>query len=171
MTQKGTVFVGILLIIFGAYLLLSEYGFGFRINLSWPIILIVLGLALLVGYYTSKPKIDYLRGGFILIALGIYFYVIHEIIGTGHGYSNYWPGIIIAVGIGLMAAGALNRDDRRTLTSGMIVTGVGAVLQYFTLADWRWHGPGGISVLIGVGLILLGIKFVIDFAFRRKAES
>ncbi len=171
MNRNGTIILGVCLILMGGYLLLSEYGLAFSINLSWPWILIVIGAALLIAFFSSKPRYSYLTGGNILIMLGIYFTIVHDFLGARYGYSRYWPGIILAIGAGLLVSGLMSNRQRHLITSGFTMLIIGGALQFFTLQGWHRFGAGSVSVVFGIILVAIGLKLVSDFIIKPKAKA
>jgi phage shock protein C len=55
--SSATIIGGIILIMVGAFLLLDEFNIipGFDFTTFWPVILIVIGLVLMLGYWQNKP--------------------------------------------------------------------------------------------------------------------
>jgi hypothetical protein len=171
MNRSGTIVVGTLLILLGIYLFLTEYGFFFRINMSWPAVLIVLGGVLILAYYSSKPRSGYLRGGTILVALGVYFTIVHDILEPRHAYPELWPGIIIAIGVGQLVAGLLGRHERALITGGLITMFVGGALLLFTTRTLRFGDRSSIVLIAGGLVIIFGIKIIVDALLKGKAEA
>jgi hypothetical protein len=162
--RSGTIVVGIVLIAAGVLLLLSEYGFVRNFRISWPVILIIVGVAMLVAYHTSKPKWSYLEGGFVLILLGLVFYWIHDIVGPAEGYRTWWPLIVIAAGLGQLLAELYGPIQRRQIVPSLVTIAIGGLLLALALNEWRtWDidviAFAGGSILIFIGLIVLAQGF------------
>jgi hypothetical protein len=167
MDRRTTKIVGICLLSLGILLLLSEYGFLYRIHLKWPSILLIVGAALLIAYFTSKPRLVYLEGGCLLVWLGLLFSFV-ERGWQGHHYGLYWPGIIIAVGLSEITVGSISPARRKRIFSGLMLIVIGGVLQFFTLRGWHRFGYESLIAICGLVMILFGIKLFGEAFFRKE---
>lgn len=171
MDRKSTVILGVCFIILGVFLIFSEYWRPFRITITWPAILIILGAAMLVAYFMYKPKAGYLKGGNILLWLGLYFALIHDILHRQDDYGRLWPGIIIVIGLALISTAVMSAAHRKLLGSGLVVVTIGVVLQALTLYGWHHFGENEAVLIAGLVLIAIGVKLVIDFVLRAWGEE
>ncbi|WP_188453492.1 LiaI-LiaF-like domain-containing protein [Virgibacillus oceani] len=158
--KKQNSFAGYLLIGIGAYFLLRELKLPIITDFySWPTLLIVIGLALLIHSYSSK---DYqnLFSGTIVLGLGIHFH------GNEH-YSfwiDHWAIYPLIVGIAFIVRYLKTKTG---LLAGTILIGV-SLLLIFSIRlpawfDWIYIVINFIEsfwpiLLIGIGVYLLRKK-------------
>lgn len=92
---ESRIFIGILFVIAGSVLIaenlnLLSYDMS-HILVSWPMLLVALGLFNLARkHYTP---------GFVLLAIGLFFLTPRIINVPEDFYSNFWPAVLIVVGI------------------------------------------------------------------------
>jgi hypothetical protein len=171
MTRGQTVLVAVILIAAGTLTLVAQYGLPFYIEFSWPMILLVIGGAMVAAFYLTKPKKGYLLNGCIIIWLGFYFLTMESRLGAHFGYDQLWPGILVAVGLGQFTAAVLSRELRLYMIGAFIVAAGGAVLLYFTITGSEELSYTNIVVLVAIALILLGVKLVLDFFVEGKVRA
>ena len=167
MKRGNTVVIGAALVVVGAYMLLAEYGLTIRFRVSWPLILMVVGGAMIAAFYTSKPRVEFLLGGCIVLWLGVFFLAMGNYLQHAFGYSRLWPGFIIVVGLAHTTAALLSERARKCFTPGVILLAVGAACLLFTFRGWRALGLTNLTVLAAVVIILLGCKLIVDFFVRK----
>ncbi|AYE49049.1 hypothetical protein OEA_04455 [Priestia megaterium NCT-2] len=81
--KKQSMFFGVLLVGFGIFFLLNELHMSIAAKVyTWPVLLILIGAALLTESALSQDHSN-LLASYILITLGIYFYVSEQI--------PFWP--------------------------------------------------------------------------------
>lgn len=170
MKRAPTMVVGVVLVIIGAYLLLAEYGLTIRFHVSWPLILIVIGGALIAAFYTSKPRTGFLIGGCIVLWLGAFFIAMENYFEYRFGYSRLWPGFIIVIGLANITAALLSEKARKNFAPGVILLGIGGACLLYTFGGWHALGFTNLTVLAAVVIILLGFKLIVDF-FVRKGKA
>ena len=89
---RGKIVVGMAIIVIGVALLLKQLGVYYPSWLfSWPMLLIVIGLANGVKHQFRNSA------WFILVAIGSVFLL--EDIVPGFAFRQYWPVVLIAIGI------------------------------------------------------------------------
>ncbi|WP_099158673.1 LiaI-LiaF-like domain-containing protein [Virgibacillus ndiopensis] len=158
--KKQNSFAGYLLIGIGAYFLLKELKLPIITDFySWPTLLIVIGLALLIHSYSSK---DYqnLFSGTVVLGLGIHFH------GVAH-YSfwiEHWAVYPLIVGVAFIVR---YLKTKAGLLPGVILIGV-SLLLIFSIRlpvwfDWIYIVIDYIErfwpiLLIGIGIYLLRKK-------------
>ena len=171
MTRGQTVIIAIVLIAVGALMLLSRYGLPFLQSVSWPLVLVVIGSAMMAAFYISKPKKIYLLNGSILVWLGIYFFVVENFLEAYYSYDQLWPGIIIAVGVGQSTASLMSSKLRYHIITGLMLIAGGSALFFFTYGGFEGLSYSNFIVLVSAVLILIGLKLILDFfiASREKA--
>jgi predicted membrane protein len=94
-SPDSRIFIGILLVLAGALLIAENLNLlsweMSNILISWPMLLIAVGLFNLARKaYTP---------GYIFLAVGLFFLTPRVIDVPEHFYSNFWPAVLIAVGI------------------------------------------------------------------------
>lgn len=171
MTRHQTVIVAVILILIGTQMLLEQYGGPSFLNLSWPVIVIIIGGAMIAAFYISKPENAYLLNGCTIVWIGIFFQLMESYLKHAFSYGQMWPGLIIAVGLGQITASLLKRGLLRYLGSGIFLTAGGAVLLYFTFREWHRMGYPTMITILAASMILLGIKLVLDFFFEGKEKA
>lgn len=92
--NRSRVIIGILLVIIGGIFLLDNLGYDLNIPwyiFSWPIILVLIGV---VNFLTGN-----VREGFILLGLGVVFYLdVFDVVNIG----QLWPLILIIIGLSFL---------------------------------------------------------------------
>ncbi len=163
MNRTQTIIIGVALIVLGAYLLLSEYGYPFRIHVSWPVILLVVGGALIAAFFISKPKTGYLFSGSLVLWLGVFFLLMENAFEYYYGYSRLWPGFIIVVGLAHLTTAILNPAAKKHLGPATFFIAAGTVLMFFSFIGWRMIRSINIVTIIAVITIIIGLKYVVEF--------
>lgn len=163
--------VGLMLLGLGIYMLLAEYGLIFRISFSNQLFLIVVGAAMLLAFFHTKPQKTYLIWGNILIFLGIG-------LAFTESASYFIDGdhkelaLVAFIGLAIFTSGLMSKDHRYLISYGVPTT-IGGIM--ISIYYWRknlnlrlWDDD---IVLLGAIFILAGIKLVLDVWFGKKAEK
>ena len=157
-TNRSNLFLGILLILIGGWLIVSRQVPAVQDwldnNFTWPMWTIGAGLlVLLIGLITGAPGMAVPAS--IIAGVGGILYYQNQTDDFG-SWSYMWALIPGFVGIGTILAGILGENRRRNLTHGLnlIVTSTVLFLLFATFF-------GGLSILGDYGaaiiLILLGL--------------
>lgn len=157
-TNRSNLFLGILLILIGGWLIVSRQVPAVQDwldnNFTWPMWTIGAGLlVLLIGLITGAPGMAVPAS--IIAGVGGILYYQNQTDDFG-SWSYMWALIPGFVGIGTILAGVLGENRRRNLTHGLnlIVTSTVLFLLFATFF-------GGLSILGDYGaaiiLILLGL--------------
>jgi predicted membrane protein len=115
--SDSRIFLGILFVVAGGLLILKNMDFLSydltHILISWPMLLIVIGL------YNLNRKAG--SAGFILIGIGTYFLLPRIFDFPDEFFHNFWPGILVIIGLvfifqwrktpGLSFDGAVDKND------------------------------------------------------------
>lgn len=121
--KRQNSFAAYILIGIGVYFLLRELKIPIITDFySWPTLLIIIGIALLIHSYTSKDY-QHLFSGTVVLGLGIHFH------GLGH-YSfwiDHWAVYPMIVGIAFVVRGL--RTKKGVLT-GILITGISILLLF-----------------------------------------
>ncbi len=136
---------------------------GFEWALIWPVLLIVLGVALLLPPFlwpAARPGLASLFiPGTILIELGLYFFY-NVRTGDWNSWAYGWILIVAAVGLGLALAAMVGRWGVATVWVGVVI--LAASLIAFTIFAWIFGTPtlkavGPIGLIV-TGLLLLFVR-------------
>lgn len=166
--RRGTIVVGIVLILLGALFLIEnalEIDIG---RFGWPLFVIVPGVILLGAGLVAGPREGpgMAIGGGIITTVGLIL-AVQNVTGLWATWAYAWalvgPG---GTGLGLLAYG-LARSDRGHLTNGLRSFGLGIAL--FAAFGLFFEGIIGLSgepflassdvlpiVLIGLGVVIVG---------------
>ncbi|MFC0522425.1 LiaI-LiaF-like domain-containing protein [Pontibacillus salicampi] len=121
MTKQNT-FSGIFLIGIGLYFLLKELNIPIITNFySWPTILIIIGIAMMLHSYLSRDH-DKLFPGTVVLGLGIHFHGVQHF----RFWIDHWGVFLFIIGIAFLIR---YQKTRSGLFSGIILVG----LSLFTI--------------------------------------
>ncbi len=105
---------------------------------------------------TSEKRADGLMGGLILIAVGAVFLLLQQGILQAAGIRDWWPLIVVAVGLAKLVSGD---GERRRGGLWLLFVGGWMLLNTNHLYGLSWHNSWPILV-IGLGTMLtLGAIF------------
>jgi hypothetical protein len=166
MKNRGTLYVGILLIVFGGLSLTAEVSrglalWGIRLGWRglWPFFVLLFGLAFwlpLVVWWDQRKSIRGLVVPGTLIILNGLLLVYQNATGNWESWAYAWTLEPFGVGLGLLMLYALGERSSGLLTAAGIVGGVGLVLfVIFASIFGGWFRLLGPAVLIAIGLLLL----------------
>ncbi|MCM3715077.1 DUF5668 domain-containing protein [Alkalihalobacillus oceani] len=153
--KQGRIFPGFLLIGIGCYFLLQQLSFPFAAQLlSWPSILIVIGIAFLAqGYWGRESSMVF--PGSLLTGLGVHFHGL-QFIASWPDHWGMYP-FIISLAFFL----SFQKTKRDGLIPAIILLII-AIISFTSLNPFAWllHTfafLGGIwpLILIALGIILL----------------
>jgi hypothetical protein len=160
--NRTNLVLGILLILFGGWLVLSRQIPGVQDwlddNFTWPMWTIGAGLIVfLIGLLTGSPGMSVPAS--IIAGIGGILYYQNQT-GEYDSWSYMWALIPGFVGVGTILTGLLGENTRRNLAHGMNLIVISAVL-FLVFASFF----GGLSILGDYGaailLILLGVYVLI----------
>ncbi|MFO7919164.1 MAG: hypothetical protein R6V13_13935 [Anaerolineae bacterium] len=166
MKNRGTLYIGILLIAFGGLFLAAEVTRGLAlwgISLGWqglwPFIVLLVGLAfwlpLLVWWGKRRTLVGLIVPGTIILFNGLIL-LYQNVTGDWESWTYVWALEPFAVGLSLLMLYALGERSSALLTAAGIVGGVGLVLFVILASIFGgWIQVLGPAVLIIVGLLLL----------------
>lgn len=166
MKNRGTLYIGILLIAFGGLSLVAEITRGlmlWRIPLGWqglwPFIVLIAGLAfwlpLLVWWKKRQKLVGLVVPGTIIVFNGLLLFY-QNVTGNWESWAYVWTLEPVAVGLSLLMLYALWERSPALLTAAAIVGGVGlALFLIFASIFGGWIQFLGPVVLIVIGLLLL----------------
>jgi hypothetical protein len=169
--NRTSLFLGILLILIGAWLVLSRQVPSLQNwlddNFTWPMWTIGAGLlVLLIGLLTGAPGMA-VPASIIAGIGGILYY--QNATDDYASWSYMWTLIPGFVGVGTILAGLLGENTRRNISHGLNLVVISTVL-FLVFATFF----GGISILGEYGaaviLILLGV-YVLIRGFTRSGSG
>lgn len=148
--KRSTKLPGVILIGLGAYFLLQELDIPLLEEyLSWPVILIVIGIAFLVTSLGSKQQKMLILPGSILTLLGIYFWGMQ----TYPSWPNHWSFYPGMVGLAFLITYLRTREGSH-LVSAIILLGVFVVVYLLNDLSMFLNWWPIALILIGLYLIL-----------------
>lgn len=148
---------GIILIVTGILFWVgSQFGLFLGIGTLWPLLILGIGIAFEVGYFTSMKVPGLLVPGGIFITLGVLFFF--ESL-THWQFSEYtWPAYPLSVAVGLLELYLFSERSPALLIPVLILGGLAALawltMIFGALALWISWGSVIPLVLIGLGLFL-----------------
>ncbi len=152
--SKGRIFVGIVLLFLGTFMLLNHLDFiEFRFALLWPLFLLIPGLIFEFGYFFSRRKNNSLLvPGGILTVYGLVFFL--EAYYGWAFLSPVWPFLLLGVAFGLFQLYVFGYQDRSLLLPTFLLTvlGLSNILQNYYAFDFQLAVP---VILILAGLFLI----------------
>jgi len=173
MQRKGAVLLALLLIGLGSYLLLSELGVGLPgWERVWPVLPLVGGLALLVGYFT-EPESDPERVffGTAVTLVGVTFLFVTWGPLSYNSLATWWPVFVLIGSVAFLAQWiAASLRDWDALFLGLVTLCVGGVALAITL---QLFGPDTREILPRlwpVILILAGLIALLRGLLGRRRK-
>jgi uncharacterized membrane protein YoaK (UPF0700 family) len=144
------VWLAVALILVGAALLLDRADL---IDFEWSYMIVVIGLAIGVQGYVTKTRSSTFPAVFLTL-LGLIFIGAEE-----HwfwwGWDEFWPFILIALGIAFFASAYVEREKGPSIP-GVILTALGVLFALGTTDIVRWREVRDIVQWWPVLLIALG---------------
>lgn len=158
--KKQSIFPGIILVGIGGYLLLQQLNVTvFDGFFSWPTIVMIIGIALLIHAYTLNDHSN-IFPGIVLTGFGFHFHHVNQL--------SFWPDhfsmLILIVSIGMLLR---YLKTKAGLSHGLLLLAISLLfLKYDLFMGWLSFFKDGFSfiirfwpiLLIGAGIYLLFIK-------------
>lgn len=162
--NRSTLFLGILLILVGAWLVVSNQVPAVRTwldnNFAWPMWTIGAGLLIfLIGLLTGAPGMS-VPAAIVAGIGGILFY--QNATNNFASWSYMWTLIPGFVGIGLILAGLLGEYTRHNLSRGLNLLVISAVMflifgaLFGGLGILGPNGPAILLIALGIYILLRG---------------
>jgi hypothetical protein len=160
--RRGNIVLGIILILVGGWFLATQFFPSLSdlipIDLTWPLILVGVGLFLLVfGIFTGAPGMSIPAA--IVGGLGVLFYW-QDTTGNWESWAYAWTLIPGFVGVGVLLEGLLSGKFRQAWGGGMTLIVISAVM--FIIFGSFLGGPLSLGVYWPVLLILLGLWILVS---------
>ncbi|HUV94780.1 MAG TPA: hypothetical protein VMX14_08140 [Anaerolineae bacterium] len=160
MKNRGTVYVGILLIAAGFLFLVAQMT-GRWIGWAgiWPFLILLVGAAFWMPIFVWWERRQQLAGlampGTIIMTNGLIL-LFQNTTGLWGTWSYLWSLELIAVGLGLLALYVLGRRERGLLVAAAVVGGIGLTFFFiFATAFSRFFRLLGAVVLILTGVLMI----------------
>lgn len=177
MRDRGALYAGILLIVFGGLFLFAQMGsvllrsLGIEIGWAelWPFIVVLIGLAFwlpLLVWWEQRHKIaGLIIPGTIILVNGLVFLYSNST-GDWQGWSYLWTLEPISVGLGLLLFYMVASRERGVLLAAAIVGGIG--LAFFVIFASVFGG--WVRLVVPFVLILVGCLFLLR-GLRERASA
>ncbi|MEQ6375754.1 DUF5668 domain-containing protein [Bacillaceae bacterium S4-13-56] len=155
--KKQNSFVGMVLIGIGAFFLLKELALPLFTNFySWPTIVIIIGISMLLHSYMSKQYSNLLLGA-ILFGIGVHFHMI-----TYYSFwPNHWGMVPLIIGLSFLVQ---YQKAKKGLIPGLILLAI-ALMAIFSTQQPGWFQWIHVTVNYAVNywpilLIIAGFYFI-----------
>ncbi len=170
--NRSTLFIGVLLILIGAWLVVSrqvpEVRHWLDTNFAWPMWTIGAGLLiLLIGLITGTPGMS-VPAAIVTGVGGILYY--QNATNNFASWSYMWTLIPGFVGVGLILAGLLGEYTRHNISRGLNLIVISAVMFLVFGAIFGGLGilgPNGPAIL----LIALGVYVLLRGLLRNRGQN
>lgn len=160
MSRRGSLVGGIILILIGGLILVNQLVGGFGIQISWPLILVGMGLLfILFGAIFGLGGLAV--PGSIIGGLGLIFYY-QDYIGDYTSWTYMWALIPGFVGVGVLISGLINPGTGK---GGWSLIAISAILFTVFAAIF-----GDLSdqwvIYISIAIIIIGLIALIRAVIR-----
>jgi len=164
--------VGITLVVIGLLILLGQMGVDF-FGWVWPVLLCVIGGALLWSWYTRGDDSGKVFSGVLLVLLALFFLFMRR---GDADMIRHWPFFVLAPGIALLVMSRIDRSRRDASVPGWIAIGAALVLYFFTSGLFMGlvgflFGLIGMVLRLLVPLALIGLGAWMIMNYRQRAQS
>lgn len=170
--RRGSVFLALVLIVLGAYLLLQQLDIGIPDwDVIWPVFPLAAGLALLYRYLSSRrdPGLVFVGTAATLVGLAFFFITLGPLQYEDLGV--WWPAFVIIGGVAFLAQWAATGFlDRHALFLAAVALVVGAAGLAVTL---QFLGPQTRELLPQLWpafLILVGLMMLLRALVGRRSR-
>lgn len=175
MEKKNTapVFLAILLILIGVWLLLQNFGISLlNLGVWWPVLPGLLGVVLVGRYFANgRANPDDLGGGLFLVGLGIFLLAFYNNNLFDQDWAKAWPVFPLLIGISNGITWLFHWQRWSHLLWTFIGFAVAAVGFAFTGGRIDEETLAQIARLWPVFLILAGLGFLVQGLLSRDSDS
>ena len=160
MSKRGSLVGGIILILVGVVIMINQLMGGFGIQISWPLILV--GMGLIFVLFGAIFGIGGLAvPGSIIAGLGFIFYY-QDYTGDYTSWAYMWALIPGFVGVGVLISGLINPGTGK---GGWSLIAISAILftifaAIFGDLDDQW------VIYISIAIIIIGVIALIQAMIR-----
>lgn len=170
MHKRSSIIIGTILILMGILFLLVQFIPGLAasldIRLQWPLIIVAVGGLLILSAFLGTPALAI--PGSIVSGIGGILYV-QNLTGAWDSWAYVWALIPGFAGIGLILAGLLGHQRRKSWREGARLIVTSAVM--FLIFGAFFNGLGGLGQYWPVLLIGLGVWMLLPNRKRRRSGS
>jgi len=167
-TQPAKLITGIALVAVGIIFMLNSLDLIRGIDELWPLFMILIGLAFLIGFYLRRGNPGMLFVG-LLITLNGLFFLLWNFGYTGlYDMGELWPTFMLIPGISFIIMALVSREERKALIPGFILVIVAAIFYLDTLSGISPRTLRLAARLWPLVLILVGAKMILK---HRKTGS
>jgi hypothetical protein len=164
--------VGITLVVIGLLILIGQMGVTF-FSWLWPILLFVIGGALLWSWYTRSDDSGKAFSGVLLVLLALFFLFMRR---GDADMIRHWPFFVLAPGIALLVMSRVDRSRRDASVPGWIAIGAALALYFFTSGLFMGlmgflFGLIGMILRLLVPLALIGLGGWMIMNYRQRAQT
>lgn len=156
MKKQGSLIIGIVVIMIGVLLLLSNFGYiNFKWYNYWPLLFWVLGFMFESAFFSNKttdPGLLVPGGIFLTFAL-----IFTPCAFWGFQLMEYlWPLFILAPAIGLFQMYIFGPKNKTLLIPIGILSTIGGIFLISNIASIKY-----VEIFIGIILVVIGIMLII----------
>ena len=164
--KRGSITIGILLILVGVLLIAIQLYPPLSDWVSWPMIVLGIGLIFMVASLTSGNG-DLAIPGFINTGIGgILLY--QNVTGNWDSWSYMWALILVFIGLGILCANIINKT--RLDRSGFTLAILGGAA--FTVLYMTEHYNISSDLIWPAAIILVGLLIIFrNFGRHTKSEE
>lgn len=157
--KNGQLFAGVILVGLGLILALERFSelHIYGLYRLWPLIVIGLGIARLLGAESTKQR----SSGLFLLFLGAWF-MINTLRLFGLDWGESWPLLLILLGISRLL---IPEDGRRSPGLLLVAIGAWAFVNVFEVWGLYWENSWSI------GLIIVGLFIVYRALFESRPSA
>lgn len=154
MNDRISLVFGILLVFLGIVFIANTLDI-WSLESSWPIILLIIGAAFLIAYFSSRTNPGVLMPGAIFIVTSIPFFIC-SFSGQWHLMAKLWPTFLLGPAIGFFLMYFGGSKDKGLLIPAFILTGI-AVVFFLAFSYYSYLWPivfilaGGVFIFLGLG--------------------
>jgi hypothetical protein len=157
-----SIIAGFSLVALGVWFLVDQFWFNLPgIDRLWPVILMIVGAAQLIGYlFSGLRRYQYVVSALTCSGLGIFFLFFSLEMVSWDAMSYLWPAFPLITGVAQVAGWVASFGRRmKLLTGGLITSLVGVIGFAFTLT-FAGIGPLAGAAAVPILLILAGVGIV-----------
>ena len=162
--------IGLILIIFGAVLLITRLGlFNFGWFELYPLLSIALGLLFLVLCITRRES-GIVFPAVLFLSLGIYFFLRNYNFIRFYYPEDVWPVIFVALGLSFLALFITTPKDWGVMIPGSLFLFFGITLLIAKMGSyWWWHEL--VANYWALVLVIIGLSIIVSSVLRKSQKS
>ena len=170
--RRGALIPGLLLILFGAWLLAQNLGVPLPgLDALWPVIPAAFGLGLLLQYFLGgrrRQDDGLVFAGVAAALVGAFFFEFTLGRLPWREMSRFWPVFVVIGGVAFLAQWLVNPAQRSLLIPALLALLVGLVALIFTLNLANPALVAQVTKLWPLALILFGLGLLASYIFREN---